>query len=258
MHGHGRPRAVATFGGIAMLAAAIAVTLTACASERAPTVGPTHGSGAQSTAKPTPTPVTLPGQTKPPVAPASGSPFALPVDVAMLATLRGDWSATPVDVSGDFIGVVDRACRAASEDGLELYELQIVDARGEELVNAIYVGVHGGNYGCQNLWIDPFGDLQPPEWGTGADPSEGHPQPGPDEVIAWYGTHQEAPRSMVTWAGLVGRNVAEVRFTADGKPDIVATMMNGWFAAWFPDDWSRLTLRGYDARGTEVYAALDW
>ena len=64
--------------------------------------------------------------------------------------------------------------------------------------------------------------------------------------------------AIMTTAGLVGSNVAEVRFTAQGKPAIVATMMNGWFALWLPQDWPRLTLRGYDHLGVEVFATQDW
>ena len=180
------------------------------------------------------------------------------MDASALGALLGPWNPTPVAIDGGIMGVADRVCRTIHGESLWAYELQIVDARGAAILNAFYVGMAGGNFACENLLIDSFGQLHADGFGSGTDPSEGIPRPRPNEVIAWYGTHQEAPRSMITSAGLVGSNVAEVRFTADGKPDIVATVMNGWFAAWLPDEWARLTLRGYDADGVEVFATLDW
>jgi len=182
----------------------------------------------------------------------------LPVDVDQLADLRGAWSPTPVTLSAAAMDIVDRVCRTTYPDALASLELAIVDARGAAIVNAWFVGTTGGNFGCEGLRIDPTGALLPAGFGSGTDASDAIPRPAADEVIAWYTTHQEAPMSTIAAAGLIGSNIAEVRFTAEAKPPIAATIMNGWFAAWLPDDWPRLTLRGYDADGVEVYAELDW
>jgi hypothetical protein len=245
---------------VAPFAAALVLFATAgCAT--GPVASPADASFAagQSTPKPKPTPVGIatPDGSASPNGSGSSTSARLPVDPDTLEVLRGPWTATPIALPPPSIPVVDLVCRTMLEDALAGYELAAVDARGEGLVNAFYVGTEGGNYGCENLQIDPSGELLAEGFGSGM-PSEPVPQPDADEVIAWYGTHQEAPRSMLTSAGLVGANVSEVRFTADGKPAIVATVMNGWFAMWLPDDWARLTLRGYDADGVEVFSNLDW
>lgn len=189
---------------------------------------------------------------------ASAPPNILPIDADQLANLRGPWSPTPFPLPSAALEIVDSVCRRTYPEDLAALALVIVDARGEEIVNAWYVGTTGGNYGCEGLRIDPLGTLLPGGFGSGTGASELIPVVAPQEVIAWYTTHQEAPIASLAAAGPIGSSIAEVRFTAEGKPPIVATIMNGWFAVWLPDDWPRLTLRGYNADGTEVFANLDW
>lgn len=190
---------------------------------------------------------------------ASPSPAVLPVAAGELADLRGPWSPTPFTLPQAAIDIVDRACRSTYTEALDGLELAIVDARGGGIVNAWYVGTTGGNYGCEGTEIDPWGALVPAGFATGTDASDAIPTVAANEVVAWYGTHREAPIGTLASAGLIGSSIAQVRFTSEGKPAIVATIMNGWFAIWLPDDWgARLTLRGYDDAGVEVFANLDW
>lgn len=186
------------------------------------------------------------------VAPTA-APTSPAIDAELTQRLRGPWSPVPITLPPDVVAIVDRACRAERREHGRL-ELVVVDARGEGLVHVFYVA--DGEFSttnCLDMEVNPFGEIEALGFGN-SDPTP-LPSPGEHDLIVWHQTREEAPRSIYHIAGLAGPRIATVRLTADGKVPIVASLANGWFAAWIlGEDYPRITIRGYDATGSEVDA----
>ena len=80
------------------------------------------------------------------------------------------------------------------------------------------------------------------------------PSPGRDglRVVDW--SREEAPLTISVVSGVAGSAIVRVEFRREGQPPIVASLANGWFAAWTYDFEGATTIRGFDTAGNEVAA----
>ena len=183
---------------------------------------------------------------------AVSTPLTTAIDL-----LLGPWLHAPIDLAPEALVAIGEACRTLQDAPGEMV-IALVDARGGGSADAYLASADGGLETCIGLQIDQSGTVGDFLMGNSYGPGRWSAV-GPREVDVVDRSHIEAPRDELHVAGLVGSDIAEVRFTADGREPIRATVMGGWFAAWLPAArYARYTLRGYDANGVEVFAIGDY
>jgi hypothetical protein len=195
-----------------------------------------------------------------------------PPPPATLAQLVGPWQPSPFSLNDAAWTRIEAGCRRdmGMRPGARAL---IIDARGGGVATVRMTGQQAGH--CDALQITANGDVMGAGGGMVSDAAE---QPmiqagtaiGPIEQTAVEG----GELSMRGWSayGPVGSGIASVTVEVPGQPLILATVMNGQFAAWWPVSLeplnppngrggqpppdlsapSRLVVRGYDATGTLV------
>ncbi len=176
----------------------------------------------------------------PPAAPA----------VATLEQLLGPWQPTPLTPGATLIAAADAACRAFTRPQGPLV---LADARGGGVVQVFYVGANGDASECNQMRISPTGSV---DAHSGGGTSRGEPFPAIDPLgleVVGGGSSTVAngePISAATF-GRAGAGIARVQVEVAGQPPIVATLANGWFAAWWPGP-PHGTVVGLDGGGMVV------
>jgi hypothetical protein len=184
---------------------------------------------------------------------------------ATMAELLGPWRQTPLVLDAAIRARVERVCRTDMER-LPGSVAAVTDARGEGVVTVRMTGVSAGT--CDALQITRDGQV------TGA--GGGQTQGGVDvEKLAPIGQFELSGLERTTVGGgsltteglsLFGRaggGIASVVVQPGDHAAVLATVENGWFAAWWPKQgimdqmgrpelWPPFVVRGYDAAGILV------
>ncbi|HUQ43654.1 MAG TPA: hypothetical protein VM451_04480 [Candidatus Limnocylindria bacterium] len=132
--------------------------------------------------------------------------------------------------------------------------LVLIDARGAGQLQAYYYASVSGGWGsCTHMVVDALGAVSA-ERGHAVSGGTEDLDPLELEFLAfnWVG---EAP-APITASDLVGRagvGIARVEIQTPGRPSIVASIANGWWAAWAPGPMpARWRIVAFDALGREV------
>lgn len=195
-----------------------------------------------------------------------------PPPAATLAQLLGPWQPTPYALDLATWNRIEDGCRRDVQL-LPATRALIIDVRGASVATVAMTGPQDGH--CDALQLLPTGEIA----GAGGGMSSGGPQQQPLLPATAIGPVQQAGVEGGDLAvvgrsayGAVGSGIATVTVEVPGQPRIVATVMNGQFAAWWPspaalqrpDQPGRgqvapqlvappgLVVRGYDATGTLV------
>jgi hypothetical protein len=192
-------------------------------------------------------------------------PILAPVVAASLAELLGPWRAEPLGLDPAMAGrIVDRCAR--DMEGPPGVPPQFIDVRGAGVAMARLSGPNTA-IGCDALQITANGGVEGAGGGWRSGEAEQLPGLGVTEIAAIQrstvgGGHLEVQGWSVH--GRVGNGIASVTVEPAGHPVVVATVQNGWFAAWWParpdeiDDFERATqhpavrIRGFGALGEPV------
>ena len=153
---------------------------------------------------------------------------------ATLAELTGPWQAAPLTLDPVMWGTIEGACRRDIEFPAGAQALHI-DVRGGAVAIVRMTGAQSGT--CYALQITPDGRVNgagggmrsdaPEHWvipaGTTLGPVEQQTVEGGDLKVTGRSVH-----------GPVGAGIQSVIVQPLGQPQMAATVMNGWFAAWWP------------------------
>jgi hypothetical protein len=192
-----------------------------------------------------------------------------PPPPATLAQLVGPWQPSPFSLDDAAWTRIETGCRhdMGMRPGARAL---IIDARGDGVATVRMTGQQAGH--CDALQIAASGEVVGAGGGMMSDAAE-QPmvqpgtQMGPIEQASVEGGDLPL-RGWSAW-GPVGGGIASVTVEVPGQPLILATVMNGQFAAWWPVSReplngpgrqpppdlkapARLVVRGYDATGTLV------
>lgn len=193
----------------------------------------------------------------------TGSPpappqMAVPNEPATLAELIGEWQPVPLFLDPVTRSRIEAAClqdmRAPQGN-----RATVIDVRGGRVATLRFFGM--SSVDCNAIEIRADGTLM----GAGAGVSGG-PEParqaeggniGRVEPLTVFGGTLDVQGWGVR--GPVGPEIARVEISAQDVPTVVATLENGWFAAWWParpgdprperGQRAPHTIRGYDAAG---------
>jgi hypothetical protein len=191
------------------------------------------------------------------------------IGAASLAELVGPWRSEPLGLDPVMAGRIAEACARdmAGPGGAPPpagVPPQVIDVRGAG-VAIVRVSGPTAAMGCDALQITPTGDI------TGAG---GGWSTGQAEVLPAIGATEfaDVQRSTITggdlrvtgWSviGRAGAGIAAVTVSEAGGPVVVATLQNGWFAAWWPAPAAAVgngggiqpaaLLRGFDSFGNQL------
>ena len=251
-------RASKGLGRALSVLALTAIALSACGAQAPASISPEARQTPTGLPLPTPVPEVTPFDPKAmdpkptdPNLPADPTVPKLPMAPDLAEQVRGPWSLTPFPLPQDVIAVIDVACRG--EDGFpQGVELQVVDARGMGLIQAYYDRADGFTRTCNDMTVTFDGVIEQ-GWGTGSDAGEPMPVLDPSEIAAFHHTALgDTPHTASHLGGIAGSSIARVELHRTGEAPIVASLGNGWFAAWVIGDFGRATIHGFDAAGTEV------
>lgn len=168
-----------------------------------------------------------------------------------LAALTGHpWTATPMSLSPDTVAVIDAFARARDSTLTSDFELALVDARGDSMLSAFFVTAGGAGRWWYGTSVTPDGELEDALFGSSAEPGA-LVTPGPRDIVIVDHSHVEVPLDASFVFGIAGADITRVEIDRVGAPPVVASLSDGWYAAW---TWGRfgLTIRGFDASGAEV------
>jgi hypothetical protein len=193
-----------------------------------------------------------------------GDGAGVPVlEPAILADLVGPWRREPVGLLEVTARRIGEAC-SRDMGGPPGVPLQLIDVRGAGVAIVRLSGPTAA-IGCDALQITPTGDILGAGGGWSTDQAEVLPAIGPTELA-------DIQRSTITggdlhvagWSvvGRAGAGIAAVTVAKAGGPVVVATLQNGWFAAWWPAPAAAVAdgggiqpavlLRGFDSFGNQL------
>jgi hypothetical protein len=193
-----------------------------------------------------------------------GEGAGVPVlEPAILADLVGPWRREPVGLLEVTARRIGEAC-SRDMGGPPGVPLQLIDVRGAGVAIVRLSGPTAA-IGCDALQITPTGDILGAGGGWSTDQAEVLPAIGPTELA-------DIQRSTITggdlrvagWSvvGRTGAGIAAVTVAEAGGPVVVATLQNGWFAAWWPAPAAAVAdgggiqpavlLRGFDSFGNQL------
>ena len=134
--------------------------------------------------------------------------------------------------------------------------LVVVDARGGGTVQPFYAGPDGSSGNCIAVGVLPDGQVQPS--GAGGTGGGAVPAPlAPFEIrpggTSGLGGGAGDPVTVSVASGQVGPGIAHVVIQLAGQPPILASLANGWYAAWWPGPVPQGSkVVGYDSAGQPV------
>ncbi len=155
---------------------------------------------------------------------------------ASIAELNGPWRPQPFTLDPLLRDRIADACRRdmGRQPGSEL---AVIDARGGGLVTVRMTGASAGE--CSGIAISPDGQLIPGGGGGVMDGLEVLPrlkdfELGPLEVSGGAGGDLLPVEGLINVFGRAGAGIATVEVEPASGPSLIATLRNGWFAAWWP------------------------
>jgi len=153
---------------------------------------------------------------------------------ATLAELTGAWQATPLRLDPLMWGTIENACRRDIEFPAGAHALH-VDVRGGGVAIVRMTGAQSGT--CYALQITATGQVNGAGPGARSEAAEHWVIPagttlGPIEQQSVEGGDLKVTGRSVQ--GPVGAGIQTVIVQPLGQPQIAATVMNGWFSAWWP------------------------
>jgi len=179
---------------------------------------------------------------------------------ATVEALRGPWQPTPYVLDPQLLVDAQTECLAmnaaipAKAAMPANAALVVADARGGGVLQLAFVAANGDGFECLNMPILPTGDVarSGTMTGRGGGGPIGPSAPFGMEALGGGSTTGGGNQPIdATVVGRVGPGIAQVQIEVAGQPRIIATIWNGWFAAWWPGS-PRATAVGYDAAGKEV------
>ena len=179
---------------------------------------------------------------------------------ASIAQLTGPWQPQPYMLDPILRGRLEQTCRTDMERGPGSVA-GVVDVRGERVAVVRMVGQSAG--ACDALEITQDGRVTGAGGGWRVDGAEQLAAlPLAELADIQFGQVGGGELKVEGWSvmGRAGPQIASVVVEPAGVPQILATLENGWFAAWWPAviDNERgapqpepaVVVRGYDAAGT--------
>ena len=153
---------------------------------------------------------------------------------ATLAELTGPWRPTPLSLTPQLWALAQEACRKDMEMAPGTAAV-IIDARGAGVVTLRMTGATRGS--CNSLqllpngqftgagggWNGPSGEHLGPRTGAKLGSSEQQAVGGGDLKVSGWSIY-----------GTAGDEIATVVVEPAGHEPVQATLMNGWFSAWWP------------------------
>ena len=161
----------------------------------------------------------------------------------------GPWQPVPLTLPGTLVDEVDQTCRGSFPEFPQEAQLVVIDVRGAGKIEAQYAGPKRVTAACWGMTIDATGAVAGGGGGTGVGEAEWYPLPANEiEQFGGYGSSEAS-----TTSGRVGPGIARVLIALPGCPPITASFANGWYLAWWPDEWPVGTkVLGLDALGQTV------
>ena len=165
---------------------------------------------------------------------ADDAPVPIEPRPATLAELTGPWRAAPLSLDPVMWSTIEVTCRRDIEFPAGAHALHI-EVRGGGVAIVRMTGAQSGT--CDALEITPDGRVNGAGGGTRSEASEHWLVPpgttlGPvEQQTVEGGSLKVSGRSV---SGPVGAGIQTVIVQPLGRPQIVATVMNGWFSAWWP------------------------
>jgi hypothetical protein len=194
---------------------------------------------------------------------AERGPVVRPLVAASLAELIGPWRAEPLALDPVTADRVADGC-ARDMEGPPGLPVQIIDVRGGGVAMARLSGPNS-SVGCHALQITAQGTVEGAGSGWSANPGEILPRLGMTEItVVERATVAGGALTVTGWSvvGEAGAGIASVTVEPAGGPVVVATVQNGWFAAWWPmrpgesvddqRDAPALRIRGFGPLGDPV------
>jgi len=153
---------------------------------------------------------------------------------ATLAQLTGPWQAAPLRLDPVIWATIENACRRDIEFPAGAHALHI-DVRGGGVAIVRMTGAQSGT--CYALQITADGHVNGAGPGARSEAPEHWAIPagatlGPVEQQTVEGGDLKVSGRSVQ--GPVGAGIQSVIVQPLGQPQIAATVMNGWFSAWWP------------------------
>jgi hypothetical protein len=193
--------------------------------------------------------------------PEQRAPAIPAAQLGTIQALLGPWQAVPLRLDAGFRARAIATC-ARDMDAKPGMQFTTIDARGEGVAIVRLQGI--GHALCNALQIEPSGEL------TGAGSGESSTTDNPP-VLGEFEVADVALSSVEGGAlevqgwsvqGRVGPGIRFVTVQAAGAPIMLATVENGWFAAWWPANLPpepreapgqlpHFLVRGYDAGQVE-------
>ena len=153
---------------------------------------------------------------------------------ATLAELTGPWRAAPLSLDPVMWSTIEGVCRRDIEFPAGAHALHI-EVRGGGVAIVRMTGAQSG--GCDALQITPDGRVNGAGGGQRSEASELWVVP-PGNLLGpiQQQTVEGGDLKLTGWSvsGPVGAGIQTVIVQPLGQPQIVATVMNGWFSAWWP------------------------
>jgi hypothetical protein len=153
---------------------------------------------------------------------------------ATLAELTGAWRAAPLSLDQVMWSTIEGACRRDIEFPAGAHALHI-EVRGGGVAIVRMTGAQSG--ACDALQITPDGRVNGAGGGQRSEAAERWLVP-PGNLLGpiQQQTVEGGDLKFTGWSvsGPVGAGIQTVIVQPLGQPQIVATVMNGWFSAWWP------------------------
>jgi cell division septation protein DedD len=179
-----------------------------------------------------------------------------PIGAASLAELTGPWRAEPLGLDPGMAGRIADRC-ARDMEGQPGIPAQIIDVRGAGVAMARLSGPTSA-IGCSALQITANGGIEGAGGGWRSNEAEVLPAIGLTEISAIERSTVDGGNLKVEGRSVLGRagaGIVAVTVETAGLPVIVATVQNGWFAAWWParlQEDPAIRIRGFGALGQQV------
>lgn len=182
---------------------------------------------------------------------------------ASLAELIGPWRQQPLALD---LVMADRIAEACARDMTMPVGVpaQVIDVRGAG-VAIVRLSGPAGAMGCDALQITEAGDVVGAGGGWSMSQAEVLPAIGLTEFAdIQRSTIMGGDLRVTGWSvvGRAGAGIAAVTVAEAGGPVVVATLQNGWFAAWWPAPAAAVgngggrqppaLLRGFDSFGNQL------
>ena len=153
---------------------------------------------------------------------------------ATIAELVGPWRATPLGLDPAMRAKIEQVCRRDIEFPAGSFAA-IVDVRGGGVATVRMTGAQSGS--CDALHIAGNGTVNGAGGGSRSEQVELLAPLAPQAIGQLEQQLVEGGELKVTGASVYGRigpGVAAVTVIPRGQPAVIATLANGWFAAWWP------------------------